>query len=42
MAASPAPDIDLARLAPWLATHVEGFAGPVAVEKFSSNTEGGS
>jgi len=35
MAASPAPDIDLARLAPWLATHVEGFAGPVAVEKFT-------
>lgn len=35
MPASPAPDIDLARLEPWLAAHVEGFAGPVAAEKFA-------
>ena len=34
MADSPAPDIDCTRLEPWLAAHVEGFAGPVAVEKF--------
>ncbi len=34
MAANPNPDIDLARLEPWLAAHVEGFAGPVAAEKF--------
>ena len=34
MAASPAPDLDPARLAPWLAEHVEGFEGPVAIEKF--------
>jgi aminoglycoside phosphotransferase (APT) family kinase protein len=34
MAASPAPDIDCARLEPWLAAHVAGFAGPVEVEKF--------
>ncbi len=35
MPASPAPDIDLARLEPWLAAHVESFAGPVAAEKFA-------
>jgi len=34
MADSPAPDIDIARLEPWLAAHVAGFAGPVSVDKF--------
>ena len=34
MADSPAPDIDIARLEPWLAAHVAGFAGPVSADKF--------
>src|SRR5438552_2486895 len=35
MTAAPPPDLPLDRLEPWLRSHVEGFRGPVAAERFS-------